>query len=103
MSFVSRSMSTTDQFWQYAREALLSACEAETEDDRDNLFDLAQTWTQAALTARHSPIDDDRTARTARAAYPRKKPRRCKCRYRLNVKRRLPFLRAQAVGAAMDQ
>ena len=32
MSFVSRPMSTTDQFWQYAREALLSACEAETED-----------------------------------------------------------------------
>jgi hypothetical protein len=100
MSFVSRPMSTTDQFWQYAREALLSACEAETENDRDNLFDLAQTWTQAALTARHSPIDDDKTAR---AAYPRKEAQRYKCRYRLNVKKRLPFLRAQAVGAAMDQ
>jgi hypothetical protein len=65
MSFVSRPMSTTDQFWQYAREALLSACEAEAEDDKDGLLDLAQTCTQAALTARHSPVDDAKTARAA--------------------------------------
>jgi hypothetical protein len=27
-------MPITDQFWQYAKEAVLSACEANTDDDR---------------------------------------------------------------------
>ena len=47
-------MSMADQFWQYAREALLSACEAKTTEDRKGLLELAQTWTQAALVERHS-------------------------------------------------
>jgi hypothetical protein len=55
-------MSTTDQFWQYAKEAVLLACEAKTEDDRQSLLDLAQTWTQAALAERRSSIDHDRSA-----------------------------------------
>jgi hypothetical protein len=42
-------MSITDQFWQYAKEAMLSACYAKTDDDKQALLDLAQTWTQAAL------------------------------------------------------
>jgi len=42
-------MSETDQFWQYAKEALLSACYAKTDADRQGLLDLARTWTQAAL------------------------------------------------------
>jgi hypothetical protein len=50
-------MSIADQFWQYAREALLSAYEAKTTDDRKDLLELAQTWTQAALVERHSLID----------------------------------------------
>jgi len=45
-------MPITDQFWQYAKEALLSACEAKTEDDRQSFLDLARTWTQAALEQR---------------------------------------------------
>jgi hypothetical protein len=53
-------MSITDQFWEYAREALLSACEAKTNEDRQSLLDLAQTWTQAALVARRSPVDHDK-------------------------------------------
>jgi hypothetical protein len=52
-------MSIADQFWQYAREALLSACEAKTADDRKGLLELAQTWTQAALVERHSLIDNE--------------------------------------------
>jgi hypothetical protein len=47
-------MSITDQFWQYAKEAMLSACYAKTDDDKQALLDLARTWTQAALLERQS-------------------------------------------------
>ena len=47
-------MSETDQFWQYAKEALLSACYAKTDEDKQDLLDLARTWTQAALQRRKS-------------------------------------------------
>ena len=47
-------MSDTDQFWQYAKEALLSASYAKTDDDKQGLLELARTWTQAALQARQS-------------------------------------------------
>jgi hypothetical protein len=49
-------MSITNQFWQYAKEALLSAAAAKTDEDRRRLFDLARTWTQAALQER---VDHD--------------------------------------------
>ena len=47
-------MSEIDQFWQYAKEALLSACYAKTDGDKQDLLDLARTWTQAALQQRQS-------------------------------------------------
>ena len=47
-------MSITDEFWQYAKEAMLSACEAKTDDDRQGLLELARTWTLAALVERQS-------------------------------------------------
>ena len=47
-------MSITDQFWQYAKEAMLSACYAKADDDKQALLDLARTWTQAALLERQS-------------------------------------------------
>jgi hypothetical protein len=50
-------MSTTDQFWQYAREAIISAAAAKTDEDRRSLLDLAQTWTQAALVERACAVD----------------------------------------------
>ena len=55
-------MSQTDQFWQYAKEAMLSVCDAKTDDDKQALLDLARTWTQAALLERqsyqlHSPAE----------------------------------------------
>jgi hypothetical protein len=43
------AMSITDQFWQYAKEAIVSAAAAKTDVDRQDLLDLARTWTQAAL------------------------------------------------------
>jgi hypothetical protein len=53
-------MSTTrDQFWQYANEAHLSAYGAKTERDREEFFDLARTWTQAALIERRSLVERD--------------------------------------------
>jgi hypothetical protein len=57
-------MPITDQFWQYAKEALLSACEAKTDDDRQSFLELAQTWTQAALAKRRSLVDRDGKAAT---------------------------------------
>jgi hypothetical protein len=46
------SMSIADQFWQYAKEALLSASSAKTEKDRQDWLGLARTFTQAALVER---------------------------------------------------
>jgi hypothetical protein len=49
-------MSETEQFWQCAKEAILSAIIAKTEEDRRDFFDLARTWTQAALVERMSGV-----------------------------------------------
>ena len=58
-------MSKTDQFWQYAKEAIISASRAETDDERQGLLDLARTWTQAALVERHLLAGHDGTTITA--------------------------------------
>jgi hypothetical protein len=52
-------MSKTDEFWQYAKEAIISASRAQTDDERRSLLDLARTWTQAALVERHLLADYD--------------------------------------------
>ncbi len=44
-------MSERDQFWQYAREAMLSVGYANTDEDKQDLLELARIWTQAALQA----------------------------------------------------
>jgi hypothetical protein len=48
-------MSKIDEFWQYAKEALLSALSAECDDDRQGLMKLAQTWSRAAILERQLP------------------------------------------------
>ncbi len=53
------AVSKTDEFWQYAKEAILSASYAKTDDERQGLLDLARTWTQAALVGRHVPAGHD--------------------------------------------
>jgi hypothetical protein len=60
-------MSITDLFWQYAKEAILSASYAKTDEDRRGLLDLARTWTQAALLERQS-LNHDRPADEVAAA-----------------------------------
>jgi hypothetical protein len=57
-------MPITDQFWQYAKEAILSASYATTDDERQGLLELARTWTQAALVERRA-VDHDTTAAAA--------------------------------------
>ena len=52
-------MSKTDEFWEYAKEAILSASYAKTDDERQGMLDLARTWTQAALVGRHVLADHD--------------------------------------------
>jgi hypothetical protein len=42
-------MSDTGQFWEYAKEAMLLACDAKIAKDKQDLLELARTWTQAAL------------------------------------------------------
>ena len=49
-------MLKTDQFWQYAKEAVLSASHAKTDEERQSLLDLGRTWTQAALIERASSV-----------------------------------------------
>jgi hypothetical protein len=59
-------MSITDQFWQYAKEAILSASSAKTDEERQGLLELSRTWTQAALLVRQS-INHDSSAETGAA------------------------------------
>jgi hypothetical protein len=59
-------MSMTDQFWQYAKEAILSASYAKSDEDRQGLLELARTWTQAALLERES-INRDNPAKASAA------------------------------------
>lgn len=55
-------MSEADQFWQYAKEATLSACYAQNGQDKQNLLELARIWTQAALQERVSMVNRDTVA-----------------------------------------
>jgi hypothetical protein len=55
-------MSKTNEFWQYAKEAILSAYNAESAEERQRLLDLAGTWTRAALMERHAQLSDDSAA-----------------------------------------
>jgi hypothetical protein len=51
------AMSKTEEFWEFAREATLLACNAEADEDKRGLFYLARTWTQAALLERETVSD----------------------------------------------
>ena len=55
-------MSKPDEFWQYAKEAVLSASYARTDEDRQGLLDLARIWTQAALIERQAQVSTDNTS-----------------------------------------
>jgi hypothetical protein len=61
-------MSETDQFWRYAKGAVLLASTAETDEEKQGLFHLARTWTQAALQERASSSDHDSLTLTETSA-----------------------------------
>jgi hypothetical protein len=50
------AMPITDQFWQYAKEAMMLACEAKSDEDKQAFLDLARTWALAAMTERHAEV-----------------------------------------------
>ena len=56
-----------DQFWQYAKEALLAAYDAKIHDDKQNLFDLARTVDAGRILERSSSEDLDRRAKAGGA------------------------------------
>ncbi|MGB8630703.1 MAG: hypothetical protein WCD69_15150 [Xanthobacteraceae bacterium] len=58
-------MSITDQFLQYAEEAILPGSYAKPGEDVQRQLELARTWTRAALQARRS-IDHDSPSAGAR-------------------------------------
>ena len=60
-------MSITDQFWQYAYEAIFSASYAKTDEDKQGLLELARIWTQAALLERASSSHHDSPAEASAA------------------------------------
>jgi hypothetical protein len=51
-------MSETDQFWEYAKEATLLACDAKIAKDKQDLLELSGTWTQAALQSRSRQLGE---------------------------------------------
>ena len=51
-------MSQTDQFWEYAKEAMLLACDAKIAKDKQDLLELSGTWTQAALQSRSRQLGE---------------------------------------------
>ena len=59
-------MATVSEYKQYANECLRWATEAETEEDRKALFDLARYWTLAALRLEGVMRANDKEADTAR-------------------------------------
>ncbi len=61
-------MSEADQFWQYAKEAMLSVGYAKTNEDKQDLLELARTWTQAALQKRTRSLIDHHSPAEAGAA-----------------------------------
>jgi hypothetical protein len=45
-------MPIVDEYWEYAREAIIWAAAAKTDEERQSLLGLARTWTLAALEQR---------------------------------------------------
>ena len=50
-------MSKTNEFWQYAEEAILCVDHAKSDEERQALLGLARTWTQAALIEQRDLVD----------------------------------------------
>jgi hypothetical protein len=49
-------MSESDQFRQYAEEALLWVAQSKTEEEKRLLLELVRTWTEAAVVSDAGPL-----------------------------------------------
>jgi hypothetical protein len=49
-------MSESSQFRQYAEEALLWVSQSKTEEEKQLLLGLVQTWTEAAVMSEHVSV-----------------------------------------------
>jgi len=72
MGDASALMSETDQFWEYAKEAMLLACDAKIAKDKQDLLELSGTWTQAALQSRSRQLGEVSAAQSTQAAVARR-------------------------------
>ena len=63
-------MPESDQFRQYAEEALLWAAQSKTEEEKRLLFELVLTWTQAAFATDRIGILSGSTPRTQSPVRP---------------------------------
>ena len=63
-------MSESDQFRQYADEAMLWVAQSKTEQEKRLLFELVLTWTQAAFATDRIGILSGSTPRTQSSARP---------------------------------
>jgi hypothetical protein len=54
------SQTQSDQFWQYAEEAMLSARQSKSEIEEMGLMDLARTWAHAATQSETTVAVNDR-------------------------------------------
>jgi hypothetical protein len=58
---VERSMTKSEQFREYAEEALQWSRQSKTEDAKKILIDLALTWSKAASLSERKSVDPDLT------------------------------------------
>ena len=63
-------MSESDQFRQYADEAMLWVAQSKTEQEKRLLFELVLTWTQAAFATERIGILSGITPRTQSPVRP---------------------------------
>ena len=63
-------MSESDQFRQYADEAMLWVAQSKTEQEKRLLFELVLTWTQAAFATDRIGILSGSTPRTQSPVKP---------------------------------
>ena len=61
-------MSRSDEFRQYAEEALRSAAQCKIEAEKNALLDLARTWMLAALSAESLPAASEAPRKSGEAS-----------------------------------
>ncbi len=82
-------MSESDQFRQYAEEALLWVAQSKTEEEKRLLLELVRTWTEAAVMS--AVVDGHRTG-SVPAAISVAPEARAPCRHFLKARHSTPSI-----------